>query len=136
MIGARTGGLDTQIRNRMMQSPMQLQQNYKQKGDILDLIALQMIKSEQDKKKKDLMLKMQRNPNTIKQQIEKAVMQQTKDDLVKQTSGILALKNARASIIQPFHYTLIFWAIIFGFFFYEDIPDLFTILGAIIITTS
>ena len=68
MIGARTGGLDTQIRNRMMQSPMQLQQNYKQKGDILDLIALQMIKSEQDKKKKDLMLKMQRNPNTIKQQ--------------------------------------------------------------------
>ena len=49
---------------------------------------------------------------------------------------ILALKNARASIIQPFHYTLIFWAIIFGFFFYEDIPDIFTILGAIIITTS
>ena len=49
---------------------------------------------------------------------------------------ILALNNARASIIQPFHYTLIFWAIIFGFFFYEDVPDLFTILGAIIITTS
>ena len=49
---------------------------------------------------------------------------------------ILALNNARASIIQPFHYTLIFWAIIFGFFFYEDIPDLFTILGAIIITSS
>ena len=49
---------------------------------------------------------------------------------------IFALKNARASIIQPFHYTLIFWAIIFGFFFYDDIPDLFTIIGAIIITTS
>ena len=49
---------------------------------------------------------------------------------------ILALNNARASIIQPFHYTLIFWAIIFGFLFYEDIPDLFTILGAIIITIS
>ena len=49
---------------------------------------------------------------------------------------IIALKNARASIIQPFHYTLIFWAIIFGFFFYDDIPDLFTIIGAIIITSS
>ena len=49
---------------------------------------------------------------------------------------ILALKNARASIIQPFHYTLIFWAIIFGIFFYGDIPDLYTIIGAIIITTS
>ena len=49
---------------------------------------------------------------------------------------IIALSKARASIIQPFHYTLIFWAIIFGFFFYDDIPDLFTIIGAIIITTS
>ena len=49
---------------------------------------------------------------------------------------IIALKNARASIIQPFHYTLIFWAIIFGFFFYNEIPDLFTIIGAIIITIS
>ena len=49
---------------------------------------------------------------------------------------ILALNNAKASIIQPFHYTLIFWAIIFGYFFYDDVPDLNTIFGAIIITAS
>ena len=49
---------------------------------------------------------------------------------------INALSNARASIIQPFHYTLIFWAIILGYVFYDDIPDLFTITGAIIITVS
>jgi|TARA_B110000438_G_scaffold227260_1_gene221674 drug/metabolite transporter (DMT)-like permease len=49
---------------------------------------------------------------------------------------IIALSKARASIIQPFHYTLIFWAIIFGYFFYDDIPDFFTICGAIIITVS
>ena len=49
---------------------------------------------------------------------------------------IIALSKARASIVQPFHYTLIFWAIIFGFFFYGDIPDLYTFIGAIIITTS
>tara|TARA_Y100000590_G_C15695777_1_gene1005048 strand:+ start:463 stop:1323 length:861 start_codon:yes stop_codon:yes gene_type:complete len=49
---------------------------------------------------------------------------------------INALSNARASIIQPFHYTLIFWAIIFGYIFYDDIPDLLTIAGAIIITSS
>ena len=91
----KTGGLDTQVRNRMMQNPMQLQQSYKQKGDILDLIALQMIKSEKDQKKKDLALKMQQTPGTIKQQMEKAVMQQTKDDLVKQTAGILGVKNAQ-----------------------------------------
>ena len=49
---------------------------------------------------------------------------------------IIALSKARASIIQPFHYSLIFWAIIFGYIFYNDIPDMFTVIGAIIITCS
>jgi len=49
---------------------------------------------------------------------------------------IIGLSKARASVIQPFHYTLIFWAIILGFIFYGDIPDLFTIIGAIIISIS
>ena len=49
---------------------------------------------------------------------------------------IIALSKARASILQPFHYTLIFWAIIFGYIFYNDVPDIFTIVGALIITCS
>ena len=49
---------------------------------------------------------------------------------------IIALSKAKASIIQPFHYTLIFWAIIFGYIFYNDIPDMFTVIGALIITCS
>ena len=49
---------------------------------------------------------------------------------------IIALSLARAGIIQPFHYTLIFWAIILGFLFYNDLPDFYTITGAIIITIS
>jgi drug/metabolite transporter (DMT)-like permease len=49
---------------------------------------------------------------------------------------IIALSKSRASIIQPFHYTLIFWAIILGYIFYDDIPDIFTIIGALIISTS
>ena len=49
---------------------------------------------------------------------------------------IIALSKARASIVQPFHYTLIFWAILFGFIFYKDVPDLLTIIGATIITSS
>ena len=49
---------------------------------------------------------------------------------------INALSNARASIIQPFHYTLIFWSIIFGYFFYSDLPDLPTLIGAFLIVLS
>lgn len=49
---------------------------------------------------------------------------------------IIALSMARAGIIQPFHYTLIFWAIILGYIFYNDLPDIPTLFGALIITIS
>ena len=49
---------------------------------------------------------------------------------------IIALSKARASIIQPFHYTLIFWAIILGYLVYDDLPDIPTIVGATIIAAS
>ncbi len=51
-------------------------------------------------------------------------------------SLIIALARAPASKIQPFHFTLIFWAIIFGYIFYNDIPDISTIIGATIIALS
>ena len=49
---------------------------------------------------------------------------------------IIALSKARASIIQPFHYTLIFWAIILGYLVYDDLPDIPTVAGATIIAAS
>ena len=49
---------------------------------------------------------------------------------------IIALSMARAGIIQPFHYTLIFWAIILGYIFYDDFPDIPTIIGGLVITVS
>ena len=49
---------------------------------------------------------------------------------------IIALSFAKASVVQPFHYTLILWAIILGYIFYNDFPDVPTIIGAIIITLS
>ena len=49
---------------------------------------------------------------------------------------IIALARAPANKIQPFHFTLIFWAIVYGFVFYRDIPDIPTIIGATIIAVS
>jgi drug/metabolite transporter (DMT)-like permease len=49
---------------------------------------------------------------------------------------IIALSMARAGIIQPFHYTLIFWSIILGYIFYDDFPDTPTLIGALVITIS
>ena len=51
-------------------------------------------------------------------------------------SLIIGLARAPANKIQPFHFTLIFWAIIYGFMFYGDVPDVPTIIGATIIACS
>ena len=51
-------------------------------------------------------------------------------------SLIIALAIAPANKIQPFHFSLIFWAIIYGFVFYNDVPDVPTIVGALIIALS
>ena len=49
---------------------------------------------------------------------------------------IIGLARAPASKIQPFHFTLIFWAIFYGYIFYNDIPDTPTFIGAGIIALS
>ena len=49
---------------------------------------------------------------------------------------IIALSKARASVVQPFHYTIIFWSIIWTYLFYTDMPDFLTIVGAIVISLS
>ena len=49
---------------------------------------------------------------------------------------IIALSFTKASLVQPFHYTLILWSIILGYIFYNDLPDMITIIGASIIVSS
>ena len=51
-------------------------------------------------------------------------------------SLIIALARAPANKIQPFHFSLIFWAIIYGFVFYNDVPDIPTVVGALIIALA
>jgi drug/metabolite transporter (DMT)-like permease len=49
---------------------------------------------------------------------------------------IYALKLAEASALQPFSYSVLIWATIVGFTVFGDLPDLFTVLGALIIVAS
>ena len=49
---------------------------------------------------------------------------------------IKALSITPASVLAPYNYTIIVWAILFGFIVYKEIPDIFTIIGAIIIVAS
>ena len=49
---------------------------------------------------------------------------------------IKAFEKAPASLLAPFNYTSLIWATFLGFFLFGDLPDAWTIFGAIIIISS
>jgi drug/metabolite transporter (DMT)-like permease len=44
-----------------------------------------------------------------------------------------SLKLAPASIVVPYQYTMILWAVMFGYLVFGDVPSLATVIGAVII---
>ena len=90
--------LDEQIQTKMdayRGNPNKLMQRYQQSQELLDLLALQKLKSEKEAAARDMQMQMQQNPNTIKQQREAELVGMTKKELIDQTGGILALNKAR-----------------------------------------
>lgn len=49
---------------------------------------------------------------------------------------IKAYRLAPASLLAPFDYTSLIWATTLGFIFFGDLPDTWTVLGAVIIMSS
>ncbi len=49
---------------------------------------------------------------------------------------IRAFRVAPASIVAPFGYTSLIWSVGFGFIIFDDLPDRWTIIGAVIIISS
>lgn len=89
-------GIDEQVSNRVdayRGNPQQLMQMYQQNQELVDLLALQKLKSEKDAAKRQIEMQMQQQPGTVKQQREQELMQMTKDDLAKQTQGVLQRKQ-------------------------------------------
>lgn len=86
------GGIDQQIQQKVdayRGNPQALQQRYAQNQQLIDLLALQKLKSEKDAAARDMQMKMQQSPQTVKDQLESEMLQRTKDDMVKQTGGLL-----------------------------------------------
>ena len=93
-----SGGLDQQINQKVdayRNNPQALQQRYQQNQQLIDLLALQKLKSEKDAAARDMQMKMQQQPQTIKDQREAELLQRTKDDMVKQTAGVMQQKQAQ-----------------------------------------
>jgi hypothetical protein len=92
------GDMDSQIQDKVdayRNNPAALQQRYQMNQDLLDLLALQKIKSEKDTAKKQLALSMAQNPQTVKQQREAQLVEDTKKELTERVGGVMALRNAQ-----------------------------------------
>lgn len=49
---------------------------------------------------------------------------------------VRALTLAPAVIVQPFTYTMLLWAVVIGYLFFGDLPDLWTGVGAAIVVSA
>ena len=91
-------GIDQQIQTKVdayRNNPGALQQRYQQNQELLDLLALQKLKSEKDAAARDIQMQMAQDPQTIKQQRERELVDRTKQDMAQQTAGIMQQRQAQ-----------------------------------------
>jgi predicted GIY-YIG superfamily endonuclease len=100
MIGNQ--GIDADVAARMdayRGNPQALMQKYQQNQQLIDLLALQKLKSEKEAAAREMQMQMAQQQQaqgglpTIAQQREQEVMQMTKDELAKQTGATLGQKQ-------------------------------------------
>ena len=93
------GGIDNQIQQRIMASgnnPDRLMQSYNQNKQLIDLLALQKLKSDKEAAARNMQMQMQQNPQTIKDQREAEVLNMTKQELAQQVGKTLAQKQQQS----------------------------------------
>ena len=96
MIGANLG---SDVQNRVdayKENPAALQKRYMQSQELVDLLAMQKMKSEKEAYARDMQMKMENKPATIAQQYEAELAGRTKNDILKGVSGVLQNKQATA----------------------------------------
>jgi drug/metabolite transporter (DMT)-like permease len=57
-------------------------------------------------------------------------------NIVAQFCVIRSLKLASASVVVPYQYTLIVWSVVFGWLMFAELPDAYTIVGAVVIVAA
>ena len=91
-------GIDQQIQTKVdayRNNPQALQERYAQNQQLVDLLALQRLKTELDEKQRAVQMQMQQNPETIKQQRERELFDRTKEDMLKQQGGLMEMAKQR-----------------------------------------
>lgn len=85
-----TGGIDSVLNNRVAagrQDPQYLTNSYQKNQDLLDLLALQKLKSEKEAAKRQMLLQGGGTPPTVREQREQELVSMNKQELAEQVGG-------------------------------------------------
>jgi hypothetical protein len=91
-------GIDDTIQQKVdayRGNPGALQRRYTQNRELIDLLALQKLKSEKDAAARDMQMKMQQQPQTIAQQYEAELAGRTKDEMLQGVAGVMQQRQAQ-----------------------------------------
>jgi transcriptional regulator of met regulon len=96
-------GIDQQVQqtaDAYRGKPQMLQQKYAQNQQLIDLLALQKLKSDKEEASRQMALSMQGKPPTIADQRESQVLDMTKKEVIDQQSGIMQNKMQQQQAAQ------------------------------------
>ena len=91
-LGGMAQAVDTKV-EAYRNNPQALEKRLAGNQQLLDLLALQKVKSEKESAANQLLLSEQQNPNTILEQREQEVLAMNKNEVAKQTAGILGQRQ-------------------------------------------
>ncbi len=94
-----TGGIDKLIEQKAdayRGNPQALQKRYSQNQELMDLLAMQKLKSEKETAARDMALKAEQTPSTIAEQYEQQLVSMNKNEMANQVAGVLGQKQKRA----------------------------------------
>ena len=97
------GGMDQQVQNAMMSAkgdPQVLAQRYQQGRSLIDLLAMQKLKSEKDAAARNLQMQMEDQPQTIVEQREEELMGANRSELMAKMGPTLA-RTGQESMPNP-----------------------------------
>lgn len=95
----QAGGIDKLVEQKAdayRSNPQALQKRYSQNQELMDLLAMQKLKTEKEAAARDMQLKAEQTPSTIAEQYEQQLVGMNKNEMAQQTAGIMGERQKKA----------------------------------------
>ena len=95
----QAGGIDKLVEQKAdayRGNPQALQKRYSQNQELMDLLAMQKLKTEKEAASRDMQLKAEQTPSTIAEQYEQQLVSMNKNEMAGQVAGVLGQKQKQA----------------------------------------